>query len=250
MSGFLSGQKTETGLSLALISENKILAPDKPFTLGLFIEHEANFHTYWKNPGIVGIATTITWELPTGYLASEISWPYPETCNMAGHPCHGYERDILLTVTITPPKTKIQAKALTLKATVNWMCCASGCYPGKKEFTLKLPIAEQSTPDPTVSLLFKKGRQEFPKKSSNWKLSSSRKTSEGQLELLFQGPHQGDPPNYFFSGDGIISSDQKQDFVLIDKGLWRLIIRPSEYAPEDQRKPTGVLRTLSGFHEI
>ena len=77
----LYGQASEeTGLKLTLMSESLTIVPGEPLTVGLHIQHEPDFHTYWKNPGIVGIATILEWELPPGFTASEISWPYPELC--------------------------------------------------------------------------------------------------------------------------------------------------------------------------
>ena len=91
------------GLSIGLISENSSIAAGEPFVVGIDIKHFPGFHTYWKNPGMVGVGTSIEWTLPNGFTASEISWPYPEKSFMAQYPCHGYERDVTLLVTITPP---------------------------------------------------------------------------------------------------------------------------------------------------
>ena len=38
--------------------------PGQAITVGLFIQHVPEYHTYWKAPGIVGVPTTINWKLP------------------------------------------------------------------------------------------------------------------------------------------------------------------------------------------
>ena len=57
-------------------------APDgvvagKPLRLGLLIRHAPGWHTYWRNPGDSGQATTLSWELPPGTSAGAIDWPTP-----------------------------------------------------------------------------------------------------------------------------------------------------------------------------
>ncbi|HEY6087700.1 MAG TPA: protein-disulfide reductase DsbD domain-containing protein, partial [Burkholderiaceae bacterium] len=51
------------------------IAPGKPFWLGLQIEHQPHWHTYWKNPGDSGLPTTLSWQLPAGVTAGDIDWP-------------------------------------------------------------------------------------------------------------------------------------------------------------------------------
>ena len=50
----------------------------KPVWLGLKIEHQPHWHTYWKNPGDSGLPTTLEWQLPAGVSAGEIAWPTPK----------------------------------------------------------------------------------------------------------------------------------------------------------------------------
>src|SRR5471032_2576062 len=39
---------------------------------------EPGWHTYWRNPGDSGLATSIAWTLPKGVTAGVPSWPAPE----------------------------------------------------------------------------------------------------------------------------------------------------------------------------
>ena len=60
------------GVKVSLISELSAVAPGEKFTAAFYIQHFDDFHTYWKNPGLVGFATTITWDLPKGFEAGEL----------------------------------------------------------------------------------------------------------------------------------------------------------------------------------
>ena len=62
---------------------------------------DAGWHTYWKNPGDSGIATTIKWDLPPGVTAGEIQWPLPEKLPPAEVTTYGYENEVMLLVPLT-----------------------------------------------------------------------------------------------------------------------------------------------------
>ncbi|MES1261682.1 MAG: protein-disulfide reductase DsbD domain-containing protein, partial [Acidobacteriota bacterium] len=88
----------------SLVAADASLQPGRPFTVALRLVHDAHWHTYWKNPG-TGLATELKWTLPTGFTAGDIQWPAPVVIkdaagNVTGN---GYEGDLLLPVTITPP---------------------------------------------------------------------------------------------------------------------------------------------------
>ena len=111
------GEDDAWGARLQLISENSVIRAGEPFKVGVRIHHRDGFHSYWKNPGVVGFATKVDWKLPDGFRAGPITWPVPELVDMAGNTTHGYERDVLLTATITPPE-ELAEKEVTLKAQI------------------------------------------------------------------------------------------------------------------------------------
>ncbi|MGJ8726749.1 MAG: protein-disulfide reductase DsbD domain-containing protein [Roseibacillus sp.] len=241
-------QKEEVGLDLSLVAENKSIVLGEAFTVGIHIQHEPGYHTYWKNPGIVGMATNLEWDLPLGFTASQTLWPYPELCDMAGHPCHGFERDVTLLTTITPPENTTSTE-INLKVSVAWMCCAQGCYPGSKELSLALPISLKSHPHPKHSLIIKKAKKEVPQPSNTWTAHLLSRSDEAPLTLTFKGP-PGEEPQYFFSSDGQISSDQKQAFRKTDSGTWELSITRAKFSPRGKKSLPGILKTSLTFHQV
>ena len=244
----LYGQASEeTGLKLTLMSESLTIVPGEPLTVGLHIQHEPDFHTYWKNPGIVGIATILEWELPPGFTASEISWPYPELCDMAGHPCHGYEREVTLLTTITP-LAQIEASEITLRAVATWMCCAKTCHPGNKPLQLTLPVSTHKQPHSAAIKLLSKATREIPKPDPNWSMTTLSQKDQSPLKLSFTTTND-DEPQYFFSSDGQISSDQPQKFITSkEPKKWTLTIPRSKFASPSQSPLRGVLKTKNGLH--
>ena len=77
------------------------VAPGKPLWLGLLIEHQAHWHTYWKNPGDSGLPTTLQWQLPAQAQAGDIQWPTPRKLPIGPLMNFGYEGRLLLPVAVT-----------------------------------------------------------------------------------------------------------------------------------------------------
>ena len=243
-------QLTGPGLEIGLISGSTGVTPGKPLTIGLHIHHLPGFHTYWKSPGIVGMATSIDWELPEGFTASEIRWPHPENTFMAEYPCHGYERDVTLLITITPP-AKIATKEVTLKAESAWMCCAKGCFPGFETLTLTLPVTTESKPVPGAQAHLEKAIKELPRKKHGIKATLHSKVDAQTIKLSFEGDFKGPLQKpYFFSADGQISSDKKQIFVNEKDGTFTLTIARSEFSPAGKTTVPGVLKVGDRYLEI
>ena len=61
------------------------------------------WHTYWKNPGDSGLATSLSWTLPAGFAAGEIVWPTPQQLPVGPLMNFGYEGTLLLPVPVTVP---------------------------------------------------------------------------------------------------------------------------------------------------
>jgi thiol:disulfide interchange protein DsbD len=118
-------------------------APDgvvegKAVTLGLKIEHQPHWHTYWKNPGDSGLPTTLSWTLPSGVQAGEIQWPTPHKLPIGPLLNYGYEGTLLLPVALTVPPG-FKADALPVKLHAEWLVCNDVCIPESGDFELLVP---------------------------------------------------------------------------------------------------------------
>ena len=49
-----------------LLDQDKI-APGQTLQVGLHLEQDKNWHTYWKSPGDIGLPTSIQWSTPPGW---------------------------------------------------------------------------------------------------------------------------------------------------------------------------------------
>jgi len=121
--------------------------------LGLRIEHQPHWHTYWRNPGDSGLPTTLAWTLPAGFNASEIAWPTPKQLPLGPLMNYGYDGDLLLPVRLTVPADYAGAPA-PLKLRADFLICEEVCIPEFAELEILLPAAPQALHAPRFERAF------------------------------------------------------------------------------------------------
>ncbi|HEY1122073.1 MAG TPA: protein-disulfide reductase DsbD domain-containing protein [Haloferula sp.] len=236
----------ENPLSVELISEVKAIAPGETFTVGLHLKPPAGFHTYWKHPGIVGVATSVEWTLPSGFSAGEIQWPAPQAVKMARYTAQGYRDETLLIVPITPPK-ELHESRVTLTVHASWMCCGDKCHPASKiPFSITLPVALSADADPATKPLFDRFREKVPQKDDAWSVEVARQPKSILLTLTSKQPQLTRDvaelgPLRFFTSDGQVDSDGQQKVTLGPGQQIRIELPVSEESPEKVSGLTGVI---------
>ncbi len=233
------------GLTVTLVADVTAVQSGKSFYAGLLIRHERGYHTYWKNPGLAGVATRLEWLLPEGWKAGEIEWPEPEKVKMASINTHGYEKDTILQVKITPP-AKLD-KTVTLKTKASWMCCAKSCHPGFTDLELGLPVAENA-PASKLATRMSSERTQYPVKVSGWKFTA---VLEDQM-IILSGQPDGDAVKVpeapqFFPADNMICSHPEQPWTTDGRGFTAKLTA-SEFPPKDQSVLRGLLVGKGGWN--
>ena len=60
-------------LNVELVAERQAFVAGAANWVGLRLEHEPHWHTYWENAGDTGLPTRLEWTLPPGWSAGEIA---------------------------------------------------------------------------------------------------------------------------------------------------------------------------------
>ena len=115
------------------------VAPGKPLWLGLAIQHQPHWHTYWKNPGDSGLPTNLQWALPAGIAAGEIEWPTPQKLPIGPLLNYGYEGTVLLPVPVVVA-AGFNADKLDVKLHADWLVCKEVCIPESGDFAISVPV--------------------------------------------------------------------------------------------------------------
>lgn len=114
--------------------------PGKTVWVGLQLQHQPHWHTYWKNPGDSGLPTTLQWTLPPGVRAGDIAWPTPQRLTVGNLANYGYEGTVLLPVPLTIDSGwTAPSGSLDVALQASWLVCRQECIPQEGRFMLRVP---------------------------------------------------------------------------------------------------------------
>lgn len=195
-----NGAPTPATRASLLLSATTV-KPGDTFMAAVRLEMNPGWHTYWKNSGASGIATSIEWHLPKGVSAGEINWPLPEKFVpemvddngqvVAGsldfeQTTYVYHDEAVLLIPLTVAPDAALGR-INLKGLVKWLECQVNCVPGKQEVNADVEIGASTIPssDPErfshwSALLPKDGGALAPKAS--WIGAITDKSRALQLE--------------------------------------------------------------------
>jgi len=242
----------ESHVKASLVAADASLQPGKPFTVALRFEHEPHWHTYWSNPG-TGLPTSLAWHLPPGFSAGEIQWPAPHLLkdNSGGIIGNGYEAELFLPVTITPPADLKPGTTVELSADADWLMCEEICVPGKATVKLSLPVAAAApAPDAAWGEKIRATVAGLPRADSGWTVTATRDAKNVTITVSPGLAEQRDhlPKNvYFFSDDNLTAYDQPQTATDDGRGHYTVTVPLTTDAPKNATKLLGVLTSESGW---
>lgn len=240
-------------IDVALVSDQSGIVPGQNFTVALHQKIAPGFHTYWKNPGTVGLPTSIRWQLPPGFKAGPIQWPLPKVQRMTVYRVWGYQNEALLLTDITAPPDLPLGKTVRIVAEASWMCCGRQCHPGFKKLELLLLSTKSASQNPAWDGKFEQVRNQQPKVFPDWKIQCVRKNDQYKLSAVSphfwpaadnadsKGGTAKKPPTIrFFGFRRQISSDKPQIVRPLPNG-YELTLFAEEFGAEEQSRLTGIL---------
>ncbi|MEM7507588.1 MAG: protein-disulfide reductase DsbD domain-containing protein [Pseudomonadota bacterium] len=156
-------------------------------TIGLSLEMEKEWKTYWRSPGQAGIPPSIDWSASQNLAEAEIRWPMPAVYESFGLKTVGYADRVTLPVVLTP---KDPAKPIQVSVSLMLGVCRDICVLEETSITGTLPadlvegadyveMALKSVPPPGAEL----GMQ-----SATCRIAGSGKSREFRATLAFDRP--------------------------------------------------------------
>jgi thiol:disulfide interchange protein DsbD len=236
--------KTEHN-DVELVPETTAAAPGGTLYVALRQVITPGWHTYWRNPGDAGQATSLTWTLPPGWSAGDIVWPAPEQ-DLTG-PIMNYvlTGEVYLPVPLAVPASAKPGETVTLKAAVSWLVCKDVCIPEDANLTLTLPVtAATPTTDPHYGQAIAQTLAEAPKAAG---LDARFQAQGAVLKLAATGgPLKGADAShaYFFPYDGTVIDQAKAQSAQAGPDGVTLTI-PAGYAFTHGKAPAEMLGVLS-----
>ena len=152
-----------------LLSENQNFTASGENWLGVYLQPEAQWHTYWINPGDSGeapqvkLTAFINGQLDEKGLVQfgKIHWPLPERIPVAHLVNFGYSQANLLMLPVSISDALEPSDKVRIQAELSWLVCKEDCIPGWATLTVERDVAEQQFASIDAPL-FQKSRQQWP----------------------------------------------------------------------------------------
>ena len=128
----------ETGHAKASLITNLQDSQQESFYIGVRLEMQEGWHTYWENPGDSGSPFDATWEVPQGVIVENVEWPTPITIPYPPLMTFGYEGDVVFPFKVF---RAIDSDLSSITVDFNFLICADICIPEKASLTLDLSSA-------------------------------------------------------------------------------------------------------------
>ena len=218
------------------------IQPGTSFWVVLQLRMPAGWHTYWQNPGDAGLATAMHWQLPAGFTAGDIVWPYPQRLPVGPLMNYGYEGAVSLLTQITTPADLPPGQQVTLRAETTWVACAKICVPEAATLELRLPVSTDKPPDDARWKAVLAEVQPMLPRAAPWKVLFA--AEQDTLTLLVAAPDIAASPitdaTFFPLAYGIIDHAAAQQLQMTDQGL-RLTLQRGTLDPTGLARIEGVL---------
>jgi thiol:disulfide interchange protein len=163
---YAAGPVNTGHLQAELVVQTTGVAPGGVAYLAIRQSINKGWHTYWRNPGDSGEATSAKWTLPKGWSVGDTVWPAPERLPLGPLMNYGYVGDVLLPIAVNVPASAKVGSTALLQADVTFLVCADICVPEEAKLQISVPVTGGNpTPDPKWGAAVTKTLADAPKAS-------------------------------------------------------------------------------------
>ena len=148
-----------------LLADVDAVSPGQPFTLAVRLHLDPGWHSYWVNPADAGAPLRAEWRLPRGYRVGDLQWPTPRLFLDPPLASYGYEGEVVLLATVTPPPDPA-LETLPISAKLSGLVCRDVCLPAQASVRLHLPI-DKARPSPAADVI-RQARDRMPMPADGW----------------------------------------------------------------------------------
>lgn len=142
-----TGPQRSERIEAELVSMTAWATPGSTLMVAVRQDIRPGWHTYWRNPGDSGGATTLVWNLPPGLSAGDIVWPLPERQRIATLVNYGYSDVVYLPVPIAVPADAATNQTLRLRVEARFLVCSDEmCVPDDLKLALDIPVRDGAPP--------------------------------------------------------------------------------------------------------
>ena len=178
----------ETGHARASLITNLQDSQQESFYVGVRLEMQEGWHTYWENPGDSGSPFEANWITDQGIIVENVQWPTPVTIPYPPLMTFGYEGDVVFPFKIF---RAVDSNLTQINVELDFLICADICIPERASLSLDLSSA---TPNPLLDTAIAKLPTDFMQTQSfiDGENLKTRFQSTRAVETAYLFPRQDD----------------------------------------------------------
>ena len=126
-SNFIFANTVSTGhAEVSIVKSSLSQTAENELIIGVRMDMQLHWHTYWKNPGDSGGPVKISWDMPAGFEIDNILWPAPSLIPYPPLMTYGYENFVIFPIKIQIPQGAETEKFI---ADIDFLICDDICVP-------------------------------------------------------------------------------------------------------------------------
>ncbi len=209
-SSVLLANPVETGHAKASLITNLQSSSQESFYVGIRLQMQDGWHTYWENPGDSGSPFEATWTTDAGVIIENVSWPTPQTIPYPPLMTYGYEGDIVFPFQVF---RSLDTELTEISLDFDFLICADICIPEQATLTLDLTSASSSD-------LLDQAIDNLPTK-----LVRTTSTINGdELKVVFQSPKEFSTAYIFPREGNLFAYTPNQAITPIDENTFEITL--------------------------
>lgn len=121
---------------IELLSASTMLGNGQPVLLGVSIQPQPGWKTYWRAPGESGLPPAFLFKVHENTALPQIKWPAPKRLTLQGLESYGYDGPVIFPFYMAP---KDAAKPARIELQVDYAVCKDVCVPEQAVLSLEIP---------------------------------------------------------------------------------------------------------------
>jgi len=209
-SSFLLANPVETGHAKASLITNLQSSSQESFFVGVRLEMQDGWHTYWENPGDSGNPFNARWSTDAGVIIENVSWPTPQTIPYPPLMTYGYEGDVVFPFQVF---RSLDTELTEISVDFDFLICADICIPEKATLTLDLTSA-------SLSDLLDQAISTLPTKL----ISTKSYVNADELKVTFRSPKEFSSAYIFPRESNLFVYTPNQAIAKIDENIYEITL--------------------------
>lgn len=216
----MPAKRTKTRYSTVELIAEQATLPSKGgvITLGVYIKPDPGQRIFWTNPGDIGKAPSLKWNLRDDFTVSEFQFPTPKVMSFRDLNTYGYDNEILLLADVKVPANLSINDEIVIGGLAKWIVCDDkACLPDRAKVSLMLKVGDGELSSKTTErFTIARSKQAIP---VEWPASFTTTNNKVAFKIAPIDAREGFNDPYLFIESPDLIMYGSQVYKMTDEGL-------------------------------